>query len=114
MYLYTLNILLGYIPKAQHYFGDRHALVSSIAHMEEDQQKYNEHQRRLRKETQCQGQHDGLMRLNPISEKTKMYFPKGIQHSLSPFTLTNDDPRKYMMSGYTGFVPRLRGIIGKL
>ena len=47
-----------------------------------------------------------------ISDDTRIYFPKGIQHSLSPYTLDNDHPMKKMISGYTGFVPRSRGIIG--
>lgn len=51
--------------------------------------------------------------LTARSKKTKMYFPKGIQHSLSPYTYSNDDPRKYMLSGYTGFVPKSRETIGK-
>lgn len=78
--------------------------------MEEDQQKYNQQQQRLRNIIQTQ---QSRKQLKPVMEKTRMYFPKGIQHSLSPYTFPNDDPRKYMMSGYTGFVPRSRGIIGR-
>lgn len=35
-----------------------------------------------------------------------------MQHSLSPFILSNDDPKKFLMSGYTGFVPLSRGQMG--
>ena len=31
------------------------------------------------------------------------------QHSLSPLTMGNENPKKFFMSGYTGFVPRARG-----
>ena len=103
--------MLGYIPKAQHHFGDRYALFSrnAIAHMEADQIKYNEQQKRLR--NIIQGQQTPL---KPVIDKTKMYFPKGTKHSLSPYTYANDDPRKYMLSGYTGYVPGSRDIIGKI
>jgi hypothetical protein len=37
------------------------------------------------------------------------YSRKSPQHSLSPLTMGNDNPKKYFMSGYTGFLPRARG-----
>ena len=82
---------------------------NAIVHMEEDQQQYNEQQKRLRDIIQAQ-----QAPLKPITDKTKMYFPKGAKHSLSPYTYANDDPRKYMLSGYTGYVPGSRDIIGKI
>ena len=45
--------------------------------------------------------------------RPKAYFsPQALQHSLSPFIMSNDDPKKFLMSGYTGFVPRARGEMG--
>lgn len=111
----------GYIPKGQHYFGDRYAIFTgdAISHMENDQQSYVDQQTRLRTliKDQCMnglcGNSQRKLPLAERSKKTKMYFPKGIQHSLSPYTYSNDDPRKYMLSGYTGFVPKSRETIGK-
>lgn len=110
----------GYVPKGQHYYGERYACFSrnAIAHMECAQQQYENKQQNLRNTIQNQyrdgneGSSGIKVPLRPIIEKTKMYFPKGKQHSLSPYTYGNDDPRKYMMSGYTGFVPCSRGLIG--
>lgn len=113
----------GYIPKGQHYYGERYAGFSrnAIAHMEHAQQQYDQKQQNLRKvirsqycdrEDNADSSSRFVLPLQPILEKTKMYFPKGKQHSLSPYTYGNADPRKYMMSGYTGFVPCSRGLIG--
>jgi len=110
----------GYIPKGQHYYGERYAGFSrnAIAHMECAQQQYDQKQQNLRNVIKSQyhdedGKGGVKLPLRPIVEKTKMYFPKdGKQHSLSPYTYGNADPRKYMMSGYTGFVPCSRGLIG--
>lgn len=110
----------GYIPKGQHFFGDRYAIFTgdAISHMEDDQQSYVDQQTRLRTliKDQCMnglsGNSQRKLPLTARSKKTKMYFPKGIQHSLSPYTYSNDDPRKYMLSGYTGFVPKSRETIG--
>ncbi len=51
--------------------------------------------------------------LKPIAEKAKMYFPKLVQHSVSPYTMSNDQPGKHFIAGYTGFVPRARQYMGK-
>lgn len=106
---------LGYIPKGQHYFGDRYAVFSgdAIAHMEQEQRTYAQQQKKLTELIRTQKPNRFKMPLLPITDKTKMYFPKfSIQHSLSPYTYANDDPRKYMLSGYTGFVPNSRTTIG--
>ncbi|XP_065647322.1 ciliary microtubule inner protein 2B isoform X2 [Hydra vulgaris] len=98
----------GYIPKGQHYFGERYALFSrnAILHMEEERQRIDTSLNNLHNTVKCSTP------MKPITDKKMMYFPKVLQHSLSPYTLSNNDPRKHMMSGYTGFVPRSREIIG--
>ena len=51
--------------------------------------------------------------LQSITIKPKAYYsPYATQHSLSPFIMSNEDPKKCLMSGYTGFVPRARGKMG--
>jgi len=88
--------------------------------MESDQQKYADQESRLRsliRDQYVSGLVECGQRVLPLgarNKKTKMYFPKGIQHSLSPYTYNNDDPRKYMLSGYTGFVPKSKETIGKI
>ena len=84
--------------------------------MEKDQQTYVDQQSGLRSliKEQCVENGQRKLPLTARTKKTKMYFPKGIQHSLSPYTYNNDDPRKYMLSGYTGFVPKSRETIGTL
>lgn len=53
------------------------------------------------------------MPLKKIRPHPAVYWSrKSPQHSLSPLTMGNDNPKKYFMSGYTGFVPRARGLIG--
>ncbi|XP_006818417.1 ciliary microtubule inner protein 2B-like [Saccoglossus kowalevskii] len=34
------------------------------------------------------------------------------QHSTSPYLMKNEDSKKCFMSGYTGFVPKARGLLG--
>lgn len=46
--------------------------------------------------------------LMPIAEKAKPFLPAySKKHSTSPFALPHGHPKKYFMSGYMGFVPRL-------
>ena len=39
--------------------------------------------------------------------------PWALQHSISPHYMSQNDPKKYFMSGYTGFVPKSRKYMGK-
>lgn len=126
----TLLIRPGYIPKGEHYFGKPYAdtCLSAIANFETDQLKHHKKMRDLRTIAELQGGKDvprelilGEVRirtkcktpLKPIRDRPKEYFsPEAMQHSLSPFTISNEDPKKFLMSGYTGFVPRARGYMG--
>lgn len=120
----------GYIPKAEHYYGKPYAdtSLSAIASFQNDQLKYHrkiqdlrtisELQRgkdvppeRLSKDTMITTKYKTP--LQSITVKPKAYYsPYALQHSLSPFIMSNDDPKKFLMSGYTGFVPRARGQMG--
>lgn len=54
--------------------------------------------------------HTPLKQTRPHPE---VYYSKNApQHSLSPLTMDNENPKKFFMSGYTGFVPRARGYMG--
>ncbi|XP_028410962.1 protein FAM166B-like isoform X1 [Dendronephthya gigantea] len=120
----------GFIPKSEHHFGKRYAetSLSSVASFEADQE-FN--RRRLRDLQTVQALQTGEeVPGELINEKTikltnhetplkkirthpAVYYSRmSPQHSLSPLTMGNENPKKYFMSGYTGFVPRARGLIG--
>ena len=121
---------LGYIPKGEHYFGKPYAdtCLSALANFQKDQMKHHKKMQNLRTITDLQGGQQVPKELvsaetklttkyktplKPIRDKPKEYFsPEAMQHSLSPFTMSNEDPKKFLMSGYTGFVPRARGYMG--
>ncbi|PFX14218.1 protein FAM166B-like [Stylophora pistillata] len=120
----------GYIPKGEHYFGKPYAdtCLSAIASFQEDQVKNHQKIRDLRTIAELQKGKDVPKELissdtlittkyqtplKSITIRPKAYYsPFALQHSLSPFIMSNDDPKKFLMSGYTGFVPRARGEMG--
>ncbi|KAK3711165.1 hypothetical protein QZH41_018515, partial [Actinostola sp. cb2023] len=120
----------GYIPKSEHYFGNSYAETSrsAIASFQNDQLEHNTNTTDLRTIADLQRGKDVLPEL--ISAKTRVaskytvplksigmpqqyYSKKAMQHSLSPFVLSNDDPQKVFMTGYTGFVPLYREYMGR-
>lgn len=125
-----MQLPAGFIPKGEHYFGKPYAdtSLSAIASFQEDQVKHHRKIRDLRTIAELQRGKEVPQEL--LSEKTlittkyktplksitirpKGYFsPQALQHSLSPYVMKNDDPKKFLMSGYTGFVPRARGEMG--
>ncbi|XP_038045614.1 protein FAM166B-like [Patiria miniata] len=118
----------GYIPKGEHYFGDRYAenCRNAIAEFEQDQRSHQAKttaMQRVRhiqagriqptdnekKELRCRGP------LKPIKKDiTPVVYgkPNEQQHSTSPYYMAQHDPQKFFMSGYTGFIPKARGLIG--
>ena len=120
----------GYIPKGEHYFGKPYAdtCLSAIASFQGDQVKHHRKIQDLRTIADVQAGKEVPAELLSKNTKTttkyktplqsitvrpKAYYsPYALQHSLSPFIMSNDDPKKFLMSGYTGFVPRARGEMG--
>lgn len=120
----------GYIPKGEHYFGKPYAdtCLSAIASFQGDQIKHHRKIQDLRTIAELQTGKEVppelLSKNTTITTKYKTplqsitvrpkayYSPYALQHSLSPFIMSNDDPKKFLMSGYTGFVPRARGEMG--
>lgn len=119
----------GFIPKSQHYFGKRYAenCVNAISDFEGDQRKKIKMFRDLQiAEAMQTGQlqktdGDDLPPLTvryqtplkaigspPIAFMSKEAAP----HTMSPFYMDNQNPDKCFVSGYTGFVPRARGLLG--
>ena len=126
----TIQYFPGFIPKSEHHFGKRYAetSLSAVANFETEQES---HRRRLQdlhtvQELQCGQQvptekvNEKTVKLTQLETPLKnirphpaVYYPrKAPQHSLSPLTMSNDNAKKYFMSGYTGFVPRVRALIG--
>ena len=122
--------LSGYIPKGEHYFGKPYAdtCLSAIASFQGDELKHHRNIRDLRTIGELQRGKEVPQELlsnatlittkyktplKAITVRPKEYnSPQALQHSLSPFIMKNDDPKKFYMSGYTGFVPRARGKMG--
>ncbi|XP_035684040.1 protein FAM166B-like [Branchiostoma floridae] len=119
----------GYIPKMQnHYFGSRYADTcgSAIADFESDQRGHTAKRDHMRTLTALQ---TGKLKpddsqknlitasyqtpLKPIARQAKPYYsPGSLQHIKSPYRMSNAEAKKNFMSGYTGFVPKARGLMG--
>ena len=104
----------GFIPKSQHYFGKRYAksCKHAIAGFEQDQQR---HTTKIADLSKPAAPTEGKVNppLHPIARSAKPYIPKNSpQHTMSPFFMENSNPDKRFVSGYTGFVPRARGLLG--
>lgn len=120
----------GFIPKSQHYYGNRYALNSrnAIIDFETDQNMHKNKMNELKLTTALQ---NGKMvpagntpklpeiyskyvtPLQPIAKEPQPYVSKHtVSQPLSPYYLSNNDSRKNFMSGYTGFVPRSRDQLG--
>ncbi|XP_067662218.1 ciliary microtubule inner protein 2B-like [Haliotis asinina] len=118
----------GFIPKGEHYFGTRYAEVcrNSICDFELD---HRAHKGKMQELTDLEALQTGraprtkrdlpplktkqLHPLKAIAAEPEPYLsPSAVQPKMSPFYMSNDDPNKNFMSGYTGFVPRSRGLIG--
>lgn len=121
----------GYIPKSQHYFGKRYAenSVNAISDFEGDQRGHSSKIRQLRMTEALQSgkilprdTKDDIppeitakypTPLKPISTKAQPFISQSTpQHTRSPYFMENNNPDKRYMSGYTGFVPRSRGLLG--
>jgi len=119
----------GFIPRAEHYFGNRYAVncKGAISDFETDHRnhKMNADEMRVTEAVQS-GKIDksAIPNLPPIKTKyitplksiapdAKPYTsPSMVKSAESPFYMTNDNEMKRFMSGYTGFVPRARPRLG--
>lgn len=120
----------GYIPKSEHYFGQSYGerCNQAITTFENAQRQDKKKITDLRMTEALQS---GRMKmdstnptlpkiatahltpLQPIAKEPKPYMSKNLpQHTMSPFFMNNDNAQKRFMSGYTGFVPRSRNMLG--
>ncbi|XP_033121935.1 protein FAM166B-like [Anneissia japonica] len=99
----------GYIPKGEHYYGSRYAktCLNAIADFEKDQIAYRNKVAQIKKKDIDV---DPMKHLRPM--KVPYVSPNEKQHSTSPYYMKNNDPGKCFVSGYTGFVPKARNLIG--
>ncbi|KAL5012355.1 hypothetical protein ScPMuIL_010906 [Solemya velum] len=120
----------GFIPKSEHYYGNRYAVNcrSAISDFEANHQAHKEKTMKLyligalqsgkqvdksaiKTLPKLKSRH--FMPLQTIASEPKTYISKKtLQHSCSPFYMKNENSNKCFMSGYTGFVPRSRPLIG--
>ncbi|XP_064357050.1 ciliary microtubule inner protein 2B-like [Dromaius novaehollandiae] len=87
----------GFIPRAQHFFAKTYSEICKEARSDFAEQ-------RLRAASKVQAcLKTQLLPQDPTQESDP-------QHS--PYSMEDDDPQKYFISGFTGFVPRARFLIG--
>eukprot|EP00057_Strongylocentrotus_purpuratus_P012709 XP_011667183.1 PREDICTED: protein FAM166B-like [Strongylocentrotus purpuratus] len=120
----------GYIPKSQHYYGNRYAeeCREAIATFEQDQQAERKKRNTMKTVQQVQS---GKLKPSKLPEETsvcrtcplrKLPEVKPVrfnyasanekQHYMSPYYMKDENPQKKFMSGYTGYVPNARDVTG--
>lgn len=119
----------GFIPRAEHYFGNRYAIncKGAISSFEHDHRKHKMRGEELKQYDALQsGKIDStavpnlppiqsryMTPLQAIATDAKPYIsPNMTKSAESPFYMDNNDDMKRFMSGYTGFVPRARPRLG--
>ncbi|XP_071949123.1 ciliary microtubule inner protein 2B-like [Antedon mediterranea] len=98
----------GYIPKGEHYYGSRYAktCLNATADFENGRLAYRN------KVEQLKLTNAGIDPLIPQTITFRYVSPNEKQHSTSPYYMSNSNPEKCFVSGYTGFVPTARNLIG--
>jgi len=98
----------GYVPKGQHFFGQRYAQAcdNALKSFEADlivKEKSGETLKMVPRRP-----------LTPVS-KANAYpiIPRDYQYGTSPYRLPTNHNEKYFVSGYTGFVPQARQLLAK-
>ncbi|KAL5268430.1 hypothetical protein ACHWQZ_G002332 [Mnemiopsis leidyi] len=98
----------GYVPKGQHFFGQRYAQAcdNALKSFEADlvvKEKDDEILRRVPRRP-----------LTPVSKANAYPLkPRDFAYGTSPYRLPNEHNEKYFVSGYTGFVPQARQLLAK-
>ncbi|XP_043943084.1 protein FAM166B [Protopterus annectens] len=98
----------GFVPKSQNYFAKTYAETcrDSLTDFERGQRQFA-----VEKEELLSASY--TPKLVSIARDAKPYIsPHAFKDPGSPYYMENDNPYKYFMSGYTGYVPRSRFMIG--
>eukprot|EP00794_Sanderia_malayensis_P015818 gene15818-17413_t len=110
----TILIPTSYIPGGKDFFGERYAVLIKRAECEYQCHETSMPKKLSRIELASLRSQPRATPLKSIADKPKMYFPKLVQHSVSPYTMGNDNREKYFIAGYTGFVPRAKQFIDEM
>ncbi|XP_069603938.1 ciliary microtubule inner protein 2B [Ranitomeya imitator] len=119
----------GFIPRSQKFFAKTYAETTRDAltdfHKEQDQQQTHLKEQILLSKLQSGQQpprteHEKQLLtakyrtpLPALSKEPTPYIsPSAFQIQVSPYYMEDEDPNKYFISGYTGYVPRSRFLIG--
>ncbi|XP_077140631.1 ciliary microtubule inner protein 2B [Ranitomeya variabilis] len=119
----------GFIPRSQKFFAKTYAETTRDAlidfHKEQDQQQTHLKEQILVSKLQSGQQpprteHEKQLLtakyrtpLPALSKEPAPYIsPSAFQIQVSPYYMEDEDPNKYFISGYTGYVPRSRFLIG--
>ncbi|KAM4051199.1 ciliary microtubule inner protein 2B [Anomaloglossus baeobatrachus] len=119
----------GFIPRSQKFFAKTYAETTRDAlidfHKEQDQQQRHLKEQILVNKLQSGQQVPGTKHERQLltakyrtplpalsKEPTHYISPNAFQIQVSPYYMEDEDPNKYFISGYTGYVPRSRFLIG--
>ncbi|XP_040276099.1 protein FAM166B [Bufo bufo] len=119
----------GFIPRSQKFFAKTYAETTRDAltdfHKDQDQQQSHLKEQLLVSKLQSGQQpprteHEKQLitakyrtPLPALSKEPAPYVsPNAFQIQISPYYMEEEDPQKYFISGYTGYVPRSRFLIG--
>ncbi|XP_067172555.1 ciliary microtubule inner protein 2B [Apteryx mantelli] len=92
----------GFIPRAQHFFAKTCSEICKEARSDFAKQ-------RLR----APGKEQTWLKTQPLPQDPEQESDvRQIGPQRSPYSMEDDDPQKYFISGFTGFVPRARFLIG--
>lgn len=119
----------GFIPKEQNYFGKRYAenCLNAISDFEHNQRERNNKIAQIRYSNatatrKLELHHFDDLRLpvtsnrylEPVDPIMSHYVSKDTPAAqISPYYMDNKNPQKFFMSGYTGFVPCTRKLLGQ-
>ncbi|XP_039615085.1 protein FAM166B isoform X1 [Polypterus senegalus] len=117
---YSLKLIPGYtgfVPKSQNHFSKTYAETCRDALMEFEKDRHwrNEKNSAIRKASQQSLQQLDQHNSSLVSIQKNVHPYRSLKEwyaQRSPYFMDDEDPNKYFVSGYTGYVPRARFLIG--
>lgn len=119
----------GFIPKSQHFIAKTYAEISkeAVADFHRDQDKEEKQQQELalisklqtgRQQPHCESEKQLIKSkyMTPLPALSKraapFYSSSAFQSHESPYCMEDENPQKYFISGYMGYIPRSRFLLG--
>ncbi|XP_075711059.1 ciliary microtubule inner protein 2B [Rhinoderma darwinii] len=99
----------GFIPRAQKFFAKTYAETTRDA-LTDFQKEQNQQLSPIQEQLITSKYRTPLPELS--KEPAHYVSPNAFQIQVSPYYMEDEDPHKYFISGYTGYVPRSRFLIG--